>query len=160
MDYESRLRKMEEEMQDLSNKICRLEFSFLELQKSTQGKVKKEKPKSLGVEVWEAYAIAFRTQYGVEPVRNAKVNRQCQDIAQRLGAVDGPQVAAFYVKLKDQQFVRMNHPIGVLLMNCESIHSMWKRGSMTTASAARKVEKTEGNMDASRSYLERKHGKS
>lgn len=148
------------EVETLANKISELNFKILEILKN-QKQAPKKKPdgeKSLGAMVWDAYEKSFLERYHHKPVRNARVNAQCADIAKRLGA-DGPKVAEFYLSLKDPQFLRLNHPIGHLQMSAESVHSMWKRGGMTTGSQARTIEKAASNISASQSYLERKHGK-
>ncbi|MFV3014647.1 hypothetical protein ACM9HO_02815, partial [Pseudomonas sp. KHB2.9] len=55
---------------------------------------------------WDAYTIAYLERYGVEPVRNAKVNAQVAQLVQRLGAEEAPQVAMFYVTINDSFFIR------------------------------------------------------
>lgn len=142
---------------ELLGRLSRLELKVIELE-SRIPKKKNALEKSIGIPVWEAYAAAFKKRYGVEPIRNAKVNRNCLDIAKRLGE-DSIQVAQFYLTLSDQQFIRMNHPIGILLLHCESIHSMWRTGRMTTADSARMVERRINSVNASQQYLQRKHGK-
>lgn len=155
---EKRIKELEEKVQLMVNKVSQLEFKVLELSQSAQKATKAVEKVPFGKPVWEAYRQSFLNLYGVEPVRNAKVNRNCLDIFKRLGT-DAPAVVQFYLTLTDQQFVRMNHPLGLLLMSCESIHSMWKRGKMTTSAEARKVEAHAVNSTASAAYLERKYAK-
>lgn len=155
---EKRIKALEDHLERLTNKISDLEFKFLNLQKvHGQRKVPAPADPISGAKVWEHYEYAFLDKYKVRPVRNAKINKQCLEIQKRLGK-DAPAVTAFYVTLNDPQFVRLNHPIGLLLLNCESIQTMWTRGSMTTSAQARTVEKISGNVVTSTQYLERKHG--
>lgn len=146
------------EIQQLINRISSLEFRILELEAKLKKTKKSPALNSMGVRVWEAYREAFLARHKVEPVRNAKVNKNCQDIASRVGVEDGAAIAKFYLTLNDPQFLRMNHPIGFLVMHCESIHSMWKSGRVTTTSQAMIQERQSAGVSASQSYLQRKHG--
>lgn len=156
------LKTLEVGFRELTNKVSELNFKVLELEKKLrafEGKSeKKNKLAGASLPAWEAYEKAFCFRYGVAPIRNAKVNAQCADLTKRLGK-DAAAVIEFYVSLQDQQFVRLNHPIGILLQCCESVYTMWKRGKMTTAAEARAAEKSGNNQDASAAYLERKYGR-
>jgi hypothetical protein len=156
---ESRILNLELSVKTLTEVVSNLNWELLKVKKSLiefESKQTKKQP-GMGVPVWDAYLKAFVNRYDFEPVRNAKVNRNCSDIAKRLGA-DAPAVTAFYVGLNDPSWVRLNHPIGVLLVNCESIYSMWKQGGIKSISTARADERRGDNMNASREYLNRKHG--
>lgn len=96
-----------------------------------------------GVLVWNAYREAFRARYGVEPVRNAKVNGQCAQIYKRLGA-DAVEVVKFYLSHNDGYYLRNQHPLGGLLTGAEGLHTQWQRGTPVTAAQVRQVEKTIG----------------
>lgn len=150
-----------EQFRLLTNRVVDLESKmmilFHERKKAVDNKRKKDLP-APSVPAWEAYRDAFLKRYKVFPVRNAKVNRQCLDLMKRIGE-DATKVIEFYLTLNDPQFLRMNHPLGVLLLNCESIHTMWQRGKMTTSVEAQREAQRGTNMNAANSYLESKHGK-
>lgn len=108
---------------------------------------------------WDAYTIAYLERYGVEPVRNAKVNAQIAQLVQRLGADEAPQVAMFYVTINDSFFIRSSHELGLLVARAEGIRTQWLTGRQVNAVTARQMENTQANInaaqEASRSILER-----
>lgn len=107
---------------------------------------------------WDAYTIAYLERYGVEPVRNAKVNAQVAQLVQRLGADEAPQVAMFYVTINDSFFIRSSHELGLLVSRAEGIRTQWLTGRQVNAVTARQMENTQANIsaaqEASRSILE------
>lgn len=107
---------------------------------------------------WDAYTIAYLERYGVEPVRNAKVNAQVAQLVQRLGAEEAPQVAMFYVTINDSFFIRSSHELGLLVSRAEGIRTQWLTGRQVNAVTARQMENTQANIsaaqEASRSILE------
>ncbi|WP_246887441.1 hypothetical protein [Pseudomonas protegens] len=107
---------------------------------------------------WDAYTIAYLERYGVEPVRNAKVNGQVAQLVHRLGAEEAPFVAAFYVSINDSFFIRASHEFGLLVARAEGIRTQWLTGRQVNAVTARQMENTQANIsaaqEASRSILE------
>jgi hypothetical protein len=97
---------------------------------------------------WDAYTIAYLERYGVEPVRNAKVNGQISQLVQRLGADEAPQVAMFYVTINDSFFIRASHEFGLLVARAEGIRTQWITGRQVNAVTARQVENTQANINA------------
>lgn len=74
---------------------------------------------------WDAYADAYRSRYGVDPVRNAKVNGQLSQLVARIGGDEAPPVARFFVGLQDAYYVRRMHPVDDLLSNAEKLRTQW-----------------------------------
>lgn len=97
---------------------------------------------------WDAYTIAYLDRYGVEPVRNAKVNAQIAQLVQRLGADEAPQVAMFYVTINDSFFIRSSHEFGLLVARAEGIRTQWITGRQVNAVTARQIENKQANMSA------------
>lgn len=97
---------------------------------------------------WDAYTIAYLDRYGVEPVRNAKVNSQIAQLVQRLGADEAPQVAMFYVTVNDSFFIRASHELGLLVQRAEGIRTQWLTGRQVNAVTARQMENTQANINA------------
>ena len=97
---------------------------------------------------WDAYTIAYLDRYGVEPVRNAKVNAQIAQLVQRLGADEAPQVAMFYVTVNDSFFIRASHELGLLVQRAEGIRTQWLTGRQVNAVTARQMENTQANINA------------
>jgi hypothetical protein len=133
------------------------------------GKTKKKaKPKTedtelqaLCRETWRAYSNAYYLRYQTEPTRNAKVNSNIKQFAQRVGA-DSPQVASYFLCINDAWLVKRLHGVGDLLANCEAYHTQWKTGTQMTSTTARQADQTQSNFNAVQGALamiEAEHGK-
>jgi hypothetical protein len=118
----------------------------------------KTEAQTANANTWDAYTIAYLERYGVEPVRNAKVNGQVAQLVQRLGADEAPGVAAFYVTINDSFFIRASHEFGLLVSRAEGIRTQWLTGRQVNAVTARQMENTQANIsaaqEASRRILE------
>lgn len=104
---------------------------------------KKEKiptDKSGGAKVWERYREKFLNRYGVEPMRNAKVNAQCKQLYERLGE-GGLGAIDFYLTHNDSWYLKNQHDLGSLLAKAESIFTQWQRGHAVTSAQVRDAEK-------------------
>lgn len=101
---------------------------------------------SLGSQLFETYSKAFFKRYGVNPVRNAKTNSLCKQLATRLGE-EAHQVIEFYLSHNDQWFLKMQHDLASLVSKAESMHSQWQRGQAVTSVQVRQFEKQSSNMD-------------
>ena len=98
---------------------------------------------------WTAYAGEYRTRYGIDPVRNAKVNANVKDFVKRIGYTEAPGVAAFYVSCVSEVFVvRGCHALGTLLQNAEAYRTQWATGQAMTNTRAQQADKTQSNFDA------------
>ena len=103
---------------------------------------------------WEAYRAAYLDRYGVEPLRNAKVNGQIAQFVRTVGAQDAPKLAAFYLAHNGGFFVQRRHDFGLLLQSVQQIRTDWLRGEQMTATAARQAEKTQANLESHKGALE------
>jgi hypothetical protein len=99
-----------------------------------------------GTQIWEAYREAYKTRYGVEPVRNATTNSQCNALHKRLGE-SAIEVVRFYLTHNDGYYLRSQHPIGLALAQAESLHTQWQRGVAVTSTQVRNAEKTINNAE-------------
>lgn len=98
---------------------------------------------------WVAYAGEYRARYGIDPVRNAKVNANVKDFVKRIGYTEAPGVAAFYVRNVSEAFVvRGCHALGALLQNAEAYRTQWATGQAMTTTRAQQADKTQSNFDA------------
>lgn len=98
---------------------------------------------------WTAYCQAYEHRYGVKPVRNAPVNANVKALVKRLGFVEAPLVAAWYVESVNEAFVLKNsHGVGVLVNQAESYRTQWARGLAITSTGAQSSDKTSANLDA------------
>lgn len=96
--------------------------------------------------LWDAYKESYFNRYGTDPVRNAKVNAQLKQLTERLGA-DAPEVAKFYLNHSDLFYVKSLHALGPLVMNCESLHTQWRRGQPLTTQQAKQIGKVDEHKD-------------
>lgn len=98
--------------------------------------------------VWKQYADAYYQRYGVEPVRNAKVNGQVKSFVKRIGHENAPFVAAHYVTSNVAYYVSRGHSIDCLLSDAEKLHTEWATGKSITQTRARQIDKSESNRSA------------
>lgn len=108
--------------------------------------------------VWEMYDTAYVKRYGTPPVRNARVNGQIAQLVKRIGGEVAPQVAAFYVRHNDAYYVRSRHPLGLLLRDCEGLHTQWVTGQTVTQSQARKIDETQGRVNVFQELIDEQKG--
>lgn len=108
---------------------------------------------------WDAYTIAYLERYGVEPVRNAKVNAQVAQLVQRLGAEEAPQVAMFYVTVNDSFYIRASHEFGLLVARAEGIRTQWLTGRQVNMVTAQQIERKQANLSAGQEAARRIMGR-
>lgn len=82
--------------------------------------------------VWNAYRAAYAVRYGAEPVRNATTNAQVVQLIKRVGAEEAPEIAAFFVGMRDPFYARKGHTLGALLADAEKIRTEWATGRPMT----------------------------
>ena len=103
---------------------------------------------------WAAYAGEYRARYGIDPVRNAKVNANVKDFVKRIGHSEAPGVAAFYVCNVSEAFVvRGCHALGTLLQNAEAYRTQWATGQAMTNTRAQQADKSQSNFDAAQDAI-------
>ena len=100
---------------------------------------------SAAAQTWAAYRDAYADRYGVEPVRNAKVNGQLAGLVKRIGADEAPDVAAFYVRHNGGFYVRTGHSVDALLKDAEKLRTEWATNTRITETRARQSDRTEAN---------------
>lgn len=95
--------------------------------------------KQLRLETWEFYKQAYLERYGIEPVRNARVNRNILDFVKQVGA-NAPQMIYFFVFHNNSWYVQKGHDTGTLLQNVQAIARDWAKGYQTTQTYAKQGE--------------------
>lgn len=103
---------------------------------------------------WDGYAAAYRSRYGTDPVRNAKVNAQIKQLVLRLGA-EAAEVAAYFVSVNDAFYIRRAHELGVLVSNAEGVRTQWATGRQMNGATARQLEQTQANINAAQEASQR-----
>ena len=117
-----------------------------EKQKSAKPKTKSAAPNQANAVTWQAYRAAYLQAYGVEPLRNAKVNGQIASFVKLVGELKAPHIAAFYVAHPNHWYRTKGHDFGTLLANAQALATDWQRNTRTTSAEARQGEKTASNM--------------
>lgn len=81
---------------------------------------------------WDAYRSAYAKRYGVDPLRNAKVNSSLKTIVNSVGAEKAPDVVTHYLTLTGY-YAERQHDIGVLVSDLQKVwNSMHRAGTGTT----------------------------
>lgn len=91
---------------------------------------------------WIAYSQAFRNRYGVDPVRNAKINGMLCKLVDRLGAEEAPLVAASYCENTNAFYLGGKHCVDLLLRDCEGLRMEWATGRQMTRTMATQHDQT------------------
>lgn len=104
-----------------------------------------------GAKVFEAYREAYRRRYHTDPVRNQKVNSQCKQVAERLGA-EAPDVAAFYLGHDNVLYVRAGHVTDLLLRDAEKLRTEWFTNTKIDAQPAASFRKADSDAKAARIF--------
>ena len=107
--------------------------------------VKAEKPTTI---VWQAFKDAYHIRYGVEPIRNARVNGQLANMVKRLGGEHSAEVARFYLSHNNAYYVRQKHCVDAMLKDCEGLSTELRSGNKVTNTQAQMADRTQTNMDA------------
>lgn len=107
---------------------------------------RKKEPDS--AETWRAYSEAYYLRHKTEPVRNATVNAQMANFVKRIGVVEAPHVAAFYVTHNNAYYVRQLHPVKALLADAEKLRTEWATRTQMTNTKAQQADRTQTNYQA------------
>lgn len=99
------------------------------------------------VETWNAYVIAYRNRYGVEPTRNAKVSGMLSKFIDRVPLDEAPQIAAFFVHSNRSFYSQGKHPIDLLLRDAEAMRTEWLTQNQGTDTAAKQADRTQATHD-------------
>ncbi len=106
-------------------------------------------------QVWEFYRQAYLNRYGVDPVRNAAVNGQLNQLVKRLGESEAPEVASFYVTHNNQYYVKSMHAVGPMLKDAEKLRTEWFTGRKITNHEASDLDRRQTNVNAFQVLLDR-----
>jgi len=117
-----------------------------------EAKSTKKESDPINKEIWETYSKAYFEKYGVEPVRNAKVNAQISQLGKRLGK-EAPAVARFYLSHPKSWYVQNSHNFDSLLKDCEGLRTQMLTGQKVTQQNAVAVERTHDNLSGWGKFL-------
>ena len=103
---------------------------------------------AVGVETWNCYAKAYAAKYGVDPVRNRKVNSQISQLVERLGGAESPLVAEYYLTHRHSLYVSAKHCVDLLVRDCEKLRTEWATGTQGTHTQAVMGDRTQTNYNS------------
>lgn len=106
-----------------------------------------------GTRVWEAYSEAYTARYRHEPIRNAKVNSQCKQLAARLGVERAMAVVRFYLTHNAGLYTRTVHALGPCLQDAEGLHTQMLANHRVTGSEAIQRDQQQGTVQAAANVL-------
>lgn len=106
------------------------------------------KKKSNSAETWQAYAEAYRSRYGIDPLRNVQANAQMARFVSNVGQEHSPNVARFYLEHGDRYYVGQRHPVGLLLKDYQKLYTDWQTNHAITTAEAGDKERTHSNYNA------------
>jgi hypothetical protein len=111
-----------------------------------QARPRKEITESKTKTTWDAYVEAYSRRYNTVPVRNARTNSQMAQFVDRVGAVEAPSIAAFYVRHNKAFYVSRQHAVGILLADAEGLRTQWMNGTAITETEARQTDRKQNNL--------------
>lgn len=111
-----------------------------EEKKKSCGKVKTLPAPAKSSATWEAYKNAYEKRYKIEPKRNERTSSLLCMLVDRLGVLDAPAVAEFYLTHNGPLYVRCRHPPNLLVQDAEGLYTQWKTGQKATTSEIRQAE--------------------
>lgn len=108
-----------------------------------------KKPSANGMtsETWSAFADAYHYRYGIDPIRNAKINGMLAQFVKRVPMEEAPLIAAFFVSHNNSFYVTKGHPISLLLADAEKLRTEWATGRQITATSALQLDQKQSNYD-------------
>lgn len=109
--------------------------------------------------LWSEYARIHEEMYGVPAPRNASINGMLATVARRVPEADLALLVQFFFRQTDAWYLREMHHVRCLVRDCEMLLTRMRSGVVITPGKAKQIEQTMANADASRAYLEGKHGR-
>ena len=109
--------------------------------------------KTAGAEVWQAYSEAYAKRYGQEPLRNAKVNSICSQIAKEVGIEVGKAIMHFYLQQNVAWYVQKAHAIQFALADLQALRTNMLNNQAMSSRQAQLVDKQQSQKNALENYL-------
>lgn len=106
-----------------------------------------------GSQVYEAYAEAFENRYNTQPIRNAKVNAICSQIAQQVGLQEAKAIMHFYLQQNVAWYVQKGHAIEYALKDLQALRTNMLNNKSMSSREAQQVDKQQAQVNALQNYL-------
>ncbi|MBN3770723.1 hypothetical protein [Burkholderia sp. Se-20378] len=110
------------------------------------GKKKSAKAKNVvpSTAAWDAFSAAYKKRYGVEPLRNARVNVALKKVVESVGGDKAPLLAAHYLTMGGF-YVQCQHDATILVRD---IQIVWNNMHKASAAGAQRKPTTMADYDA------------
>ena len=114
---------------------------------------RKPKDTSEGSLIFKAYSEAYAKRYGQDPLRNAKVNSVCSQIAKQVGVEVGQAVMHFYIEQNVSWYVQKAHAIEYALKDLQALRTNMLNNQAMSSRQAQLVDKQQSQKNALDNYL-------
>ena len=111
------------------------------------------KKPTAGSQVYEAYAEAFQNRYNTQPIRNAKVNAICSQIAAQVGLQEAKAIMHFYLQQNVAWYVQKGHAIEYALKDLQALRTNMLNNKSMSSREAQQVDKQQAQVNALQNYL-------
>lgn len=125
-------------------------FSHEVLDPPKKPRAPKKIPPPANKETWDSYCTAYKKRWGVDPLRNAKVNTAIANFVKRVGEHDAPEIIEFFVGHNDGLYIKTAHDLSLAVRDAEALRTQWLRGTTITGRDVRDFEKRSVNQETLR----------
>lgn len=115
---------------------------------------KPEKQKPAGALIFEAYKDAYIQRYKIEPLRNAKTNSICSQIAKQLSLDEAQAVMHFFVQQNVAFYIQRGHAIQLALGDLQVLRTNMLQNKAMSSRQAFLVDKQQAQKNIVENYLE------
>lgn len=115
---------------------------------------KPEKQKTAGALIFEAYQDAYVQRYGLEPLRNAKTNSICAQIAKQLPVDEARALMHFFVQQNVAFYLQRGHAIQLALADLQALRTNMLQNKAMSSRQAFLADKQQAQKNMVDSYLE------
>lgn len=114
---------------------------------------KPEKQKTAGALIFEAYQDAYVQRYGLEPLRNAKTNSICAQIAKQLPLDEARALMHFFVQQNVAFYLQRGHAIQLALADLQALRTNMLQNKAMSAREAFLADKQQAQKNVLDDYL-------
>lgn len=115
---------------------------------------KPEKQKSAGSLIFEAYQDAYIQRYKIEPLRNAKTNSICSQIAKQLPLDEAVALMHFFVQQNVAFYLQRSHAIQLALGDLQALRTNMLQNKAMSSRQAFLADKQQAQKNIVDTYLE------
>ncbi len=116
-----------------------------------KAKKKSDEP-TPGSLVWAAYELAYQMRWNVSPLRNARANKHCSELAALVGGERARELVRYYVGRNDATYLKAKHPLGLMIVDCQKLNTELQTGKEMTHREALRQETLSVNDQVVRQY--------